>query len=323
MPQDSLPLALIASALGQTVKWAIIIVALLNCRSWPFVWTVRVFLPVAKYFFASWIFDFTLLFRSRKLAQAMRRERNAMRSRIGKNPLQATTSYLSWCGFDDCDYNLHMSNSAYPKILDMVRMKAALEHFPAYLRTGGFLVLAGTHFEFIREIPMFTRYEARVSIAAWDDKWLYLIARFVTFPKVQNSVGRQTSLGPLVPLKEHDGAMVHCVSINQFVFKHGRITVPPPLALACDGYSSLSHDGRPYTVVEPPPHWHHVKKIIKDGGGKAMRNYMKSWKTVPEEERWWTTAFAGPIESQRAANLALIQGISKGMRGARNILAAD
>ncbi|KAJ7669412.1 hypothetical protein DFH06DRAFT_1125768 [Mycena polygramma] len=174
----------------------------------------------------------------------------------------------------------------------MVRMKAALEHFPAYLRTGAFLVLAGTHFEFIREIPMFTKYEARVSIAAWDDKW-----------DKKTSVGHngiETSLGPLIPLKEHDGAMVHCVSINL-----------------------LSRDGRPYTVVQPPPHWSHVTKIIKGGGGKAMRNYLKSWKTVPEEERWWATVFAGPIETQRAANLALIQGISKGMQGARSFLVAD
>lgn len=37
---DSLPV--IASVLAQTAKWAIITVALLNCRSWPFVWTGKV-----------------------------------------------------------------------------------------------------------------------------------------------------------------------------------------------------------------------------------------------------------------------------------------
>ncbi|KAJ6572156.1 hypothetical protein B0H19DRAFT_937248, partial [Mycena capillaripes] len=232
-----------------------------------------------------------------------------------------------YTGFDDCDYNFHMTNSAYPKILDMVRMKAALEHFPAYLRTGGFLVLAGTHFDFIREIPLLTKYEARVSIASWDDKWLYLIARFVTFPGKKKTLddrsGSQTSLAPLIPLKEHDGAIVHCVSINQFVFKLGRMTVPPALALACDGYSNLSPNSQPYSLAEPPPHWPHVRKIIKAGGATAMRNYMKSWKTVPDEERWWVTAFTGPVENQRRANLAVIQGVSKGMQGARSIIAAD
>ncbi|KAJ7210522.1 hypothetical protein GGX14DRAFT_625914 [Mycena pura] len=236
------------------LTWVIIAIALVNCRSWPFVWTVRVFLPVAKYFIASWAFDATLVFYSPERRQVVKRERTARISRVGKNPLEATTSYTSWAGLDDCDYNFHMSNSAYPKILDMVRMKAALQHLPQYLRTGGFLVLAGpTH---LREIPILTRYEARVSIASWDDKWLYLVARFVTFPgKKKASSATQSSLGPLIPLKERDGATVHCVSINQFVFKQGRITVPPALALAFEGYSNLLPTSQPYTIAHPPPYW--------------------------------------------------------------------
>lgn len=156
---------------------------------------------------------------------------------------------------------------------------------------------------------------------------LYLIARFVTFPGKKKAYddrdNTQTSLGRLVPLKEHDGATVHCVSINQFVFKQGRITIPPALALACDGYSNLSPNNQPYTLAEPPPYWPHVRKIVKTGGVKAIRDYMKSWKTIPEEERWWDTAFTGAIENQRAANLKLIQGVSNGMHGARSIISVD
>ncbi|KAJ7469246.1 hypothetical protein FB451DRAFT_1400806 [Mycena latifolia] len=29
-----------------------------------------------------------------------------------------------------------------------------------------------THFHFIRKIPMFARYEVRVSVGAWDDRWI-------------------------------------------------------------------------------------------------------------------------------------------------------
>ncbi|KAJ7167211.1 hypothetical protein C8R43DRAFT_984511, partial [Mycena crocata] len=317
-------LGVVASAVLWAFKWAIVAVALLNCRSWPFVWNVRVFLPVAKYFVASWFFNLNLLFHSRKRREVMKRERNARQSRLGKNPLEATTSYKSWASFDDCDYNLHMSNSAYPKILDMVRMKAALKHFPAYLRTGGFLTLAGTHFDFIREIPILSKYEARVDIASWDDKRLYLIARFVTFPGEKGRRGTpnetQTALAPLAPLKEHDGATVHCVSINQFIFKQGRITIPPALALACDGYSNLALNGQSHGPSDPPPHWTRVKEIIKAGGSRALRKYMQSWKAVPEGERWWESVFTGSIEDRRARNLALIQGVWTGMQGARDII---
>ena len=34
------------------------------------------------------------------------------------------------------------------------------------------LFLTGTHYHFIREIPMLACYEVRTSIAAWDQKWV-------------------------------------------------------------------------------------------------------------------------------------------------------
>ncbi|KAJ7641545.1 hypothetical protein FB45DRAFT_825836 [Roridomyces roridus] len=314
-------LALVASSASKKLKWAAVALVLLNCRSFPLSWTVRVWLSVLKYFVRSWLFKFTLLFRSASRVEIMKRERHTSISRLGRNPFNATTSYASWAGLDDCDYNLHLSNSSYPKILDMARMKAALEHFPMFLRAGGVMVLAGTQFDFIREIPILSRYEIRANIASWDEKRLYLIARFVRLPTKKKVHDRDSkpSLVPQLPLKEPDGAVVHCVSINQFVYKQGPISVPPALALACEGYSNLSPSGKPHTLDDPPPYWSHVKKI---GDPKAIRKYMKSWKSVPEEERWWTTAFTGAVEDQRVANMALIEGVAKGVVGARSIVAA-
>ena len=69
-------------------------------------------------------------------------------------------------------------------------MKSALVIFPYYGRAGGWIALAGkrfpldeiygfstlwltgTHFHFIREIPMFARYEVRSQIVGWDHKWV-------------------------------------------------------------------------------------------------------------------------------------------------------
>jgi hypothetical protein len=73
-------------------------------------------------------------------------------------------------------------------------MKSALMIFPYYVRTGGWIALAGkrflsspkektkptarftcspgTHFHFIREIPILARYEVRSQIVGWDHKWV-------------------------------------------------------------------------------------------------------------------------------------------------------
>jgi hypothetical protein len=127
-------------------------------------------------------------------------------------------------------------------------------------------------------------------------------------------------MSQLNPLKEHDGATVHCVSVNKFMFKHGRITIPPALAVACDGYSDLSPNNQPYTIVDPPPHWARVQEITKGGDPAALRKYLKSWKTLPENERWWENVFTGPVEAQRVANLIFIQGIMSGMQGVRSAI---
>lgn len=116
-------------------------------------------------------------------------------------------------GPDDCDFNLHLSNSCYAKVspgrsvtsvashghilqsLDCARLQHALKCFPTLFRTGGWMALGGellvtlhavlfslncsfslfslgTHYNFLREIPILSRYEVRVSIAAWDNKWV-------------------------------------------------------------------------------------------------------------------------------------------------------
>ena len=71
-------------------------------------------------------------------------------------------------------------------------MKCALLIFPYYVRTGGWIALAGmqvsplplkinenngtfltgTHFHFIREIPILAFYEVRSQIVGWDHKWV-------------------------------------------------------------------------------------------------------------------------------------------------------
>jgi hypothetical protein len=46
-------------------------------------------------------------------------------------------------GFDDSDFNLHMSNSSYAMALDSARFRLALATFPNIFRCGGWVPLAG------------------------------------------------------------------------------------------------------------------------------------------------------------------------------------
>jgi hypothetical protein len=98
---------------------------------------------------------------------------------------------LTCIGFDDADFNMHMSNSSYAKALDPARICFAVDTFPNLFRAGGWIPLAGafaiylvrvslicapaTHYHFLHEIPIFTRYEIRTTIGAWDDKWVSLV----------------------------------------------------------------------------------------------------------------------------------------------------
>lgn len=44
--------------------------------------------------------------------------------------------------------------------------------FPIFFRAGGWIALAGTHYNFVKEIPMLAKYEVYSGIAAWDKKWV-------------------------------------------------------------------------------------------------------------------------------------------------------
>ncbi|THH16514.1 hypothetical protein EW146_g4133 [Bondarzewia mesenterica] len=389
-------------------KYLAFLLLVVNSRSWPLNWHVRTFLPVLDLQFRFFLFRLRSLVHSSKKREIEQRDWLERLSPIGNDPFAVTTTYRTWAGFDDCDYNIHLSNSSYAKPRHRAHeMRIAIfPRLPADRRTnatrwyvmspvkeimwpppehiiiapvdwarssnlgGGHIAACGlqrnaltrilhsaTHYTYLREIPMLSAYEVRVGVASWDNKWLYLVVRFVTFPNRKDEKPRDTQGKPAPPLRdgiplpelhtpasgvttpvpsdaaaalraltrmptEPDGAVVNCVSINDIVLKHGRITVPPALALACDGFCTPPREGKaPYSAANPPPHWHHVRAIIDSGGLGAMREFMSGgWRDVPESERWWEHALAGPVEEKRAANYALVGGVRKGMQGAQEIL---
>jgi hypothetical protein len=157
---------------------------------------------------------------------------------------------------------------------------------------------------------------------------MYVIVRVVTPPrkaprmKAHDAV-KGNSTAKIQPASvEPDGAIVHCIAISDMVMKIGRITVPPAIAIACEGFSRPSpNPAAPYSATNPPPHWESVQNIWRSGGedgAEAMREFLSGgWKRVPEKQRWWNDALGGPVEARRLANLRMVQGVRGGMEGFR------
>jgi len=107
---------------------------------------------------------------------------------------------------------------------------------------------------------------------------------------------------------EPDGATLHCVSVNVVVFKHGRITVPPALALAGEGLGATPAQGM------------EVRKRALELGLNGMRElYLGGWRAVPEgDERWWDVAMKG-LEGRIEKRVGKVRGVREGLEGALQV----
>ncbi|KAJ9107559.1 hypothetical protein QFC21_001018 [Naganishia friedmannii] len=85
--------------------------------------------------------------------------------------------------YDDCDYNKHLSNSSYAKNLDYARLQASVDMLAPFFAPGGWMALGAGSYLFAKEIPIFADYEIHISIGGFEEKWMYLVAEFVTYPK--------------------------------------------------------------------------------------------------------------------------------------------
>ncbi|KAK7436758.1 hypothetical protein VKT23_009812 [Stygiomarasmius scandens] len=168
------------NSVGRVFLWALLVA---NARALPFVWHVRVFRPLIYVRFEQLFIMAKCMFSSKKTKQRVMEEWIESISPVGRSPLGQYVVYQSIASFDECDYNLHLSNSSYAKALDGARFKLARELFTQFLRVGGHMPLAATHFHFIKEIPVMSRYEVRVSLGSWDEKWAYILCRFLTKKK--------------------------------------------------------------------------------------------------------------------------------------------
>jgi hypothetical protein len=122
------------------------------------------------------------------------------------------------------------------------------------------------------------------------------------------SSSRAAAIAAAAIAPEPDGATLHCVSVNVVVFKHGRITVPPALALAGEGLGTTSVHG-----MEARTH------ALALGLNGMRELYLGGWRAVPEgDERWWDAAMKG-LEGRIEKRVGKVRGVREGLEGALQV----
>ncbi|KZT67849.1 hypothetical protein DAEQUDRAFT_672424 [Daedalea quercina L-15889] len=375
------------------LKYAFLLLFLVNARSWPLIWHMKAFKPILLLRLRWYWLQLCLLFKPKHVKWSARTRWLVEHCPVGLDPLSYVHTWRSWASPDDCDFNLHLSNSCYAKNLDCVRVDAALTCFPTLFRTGGWLALGATHYSFLREIPMFSPYEVRMQIAAWDSKWIFIVARYVTHPRKASMKNRgpkalsassnamekkkasanadadgnahmggapfpvlhtpsvlldsEGNSGVSTPIPtsvtdsadhkaqavakallqktqvhaEPDGATLNCIAVTVGCFKIGRITVPPALVLAVEGFTAPNAGTDPYSMKNPPPFWKEAQKLVGQDPTdlrKLKALYAGEWREVPEGKRWWEQALAG-LEERRRAGIDVVGALREGMEGLRSL----
>ncbi|KAF7337170.1 Peptidase A1 domain-containing protein [Mycena venus] len=222
-------------------KYFAILLLMLNAASFPLVWHLRVFSRLFELHVGHLWHRATHFYLGKEKKKLALRDWHESHLPIGVHPFRAVWTNTRLVGLDDADFNLHMSNSSYPKTLDSVRFRLALATFPNLFRCGGWCPLAATHFHFIREIPMLTRYEVRTSIAAWDEKWIWTVSRFVKPPSksskrantksTPSTTSNGVSAGLGIPTLKTPATPLEGMSGGQTPVGGTRVSLRPPFSL--------------------------------------------------------------------------------------------
>ncbi|KAJ7167165.1 hypothetical protein C8R43DRAFT_877555 [Mycena crocata] len=126
---------------------------------------------------------------------------------------------------------------------------------------------------------------------------------------------------------EPDGATLYTVCVSQNCFKQGRITIPPALVLAANGFYAAPEDPASASTSSPqptssssnspnekppqPPHWPAVRALTSPASGGSLRAlaafYKGGWRDVPAGQRWWEDALQA-CEAQRRVRVVPFVG---------------
>ncbi|PGH11294.1 hypothetical protein AJ80_07194 [Polytolypa hystricis UAMH7299] len=189
---------------------------------------------------------------------------------ISQHPIFTPVSVMTHATLLEMDYNLHKSNSTYFADFDISRTALVTDIYtPGFELTkreldsethaetgkkkfpGRMAVMLGSVYcSFKKEIPIYERYEMQSKVAAWDEKWLYVLTFFLR-PATKKEKMRAGD--------EKQKKTLLAVGISQYVVKKGRLTVRPARMLRAsgllpprpDGEGSSSSDGTPAVASTP------------------------------------------------------------------------
>jgi hypothetical protein len=150
----------------------------------------------------------------------------------------------------EVDYNVHKSNSTYFADLDVARtalmsrmytpgiaitsremereMLTELNGERKRIRAPIFIALGSVYCSFRREIKPFECFEIRTQIAAWDEKWTYLVSYFLRPEKHKG-----------------EGKILLAVALSKYIIKKGRMTLSPERVFRAGGFLPPWPEERP------------------------------------------------------------------------------
>ncbi|WVO22636.1 uncharacterized protein IAS62_003966 [Cryptococcus decagattii] len=161
------------------LKLILLLLFLAHSPSWPFVWHVRVWWHGVKAYYLAWHKG-----RARYLVdwKAQNDKNGGIRS--------LRVRHKRIAGVDDCDYNMHLSNSSYAKNSDALKMDWCIKALsPSFTARGTYMALGATHYVFFKEIPIGSEYTMEAYCLGWDEKWMFLACEFVIYPKKTSKAG--------------------------------------------------------------------------------------------------------------------------------------
>ncbi|CAG8588517.1 7686_t:CDS:2 [Ambispora gerdemannii] len=119
---------------------------------------------------------------------------------------------------DDLDLNIHMNNSSYLKVLDFLRIEQIFTLFgdllipkELYLANGGCKIV------YKKEIPPFAKYTVESCVLTWNDKWVFILSRFLLPSKAKTSADKDPIVATIV--------------VNKLVFKEPNGKTAEPAAV--------------------------------------------------------------------------------------------
>ncbi|KAH2768592.1 hypothetical protein KXV94_000292 [Aspergillus fumigatus] len=254
---------LVPESLASINLWKIATIFLLavNVKCLPFVWHYRIFKPLVR---AAW-----RTFRSGPKLAVIPHSKTPTSNSTYFTDLDASRSYL-------------LSALCYDGLVTVDRELAA-EGKKGMLAA----IIGSVTTSFKKEIRIFQEYEVWSRILTWDRKWLYIVTHFVQKGSAKPTgylIAKSTRLDLRRSTEEsrcHSGQpVIFATSISKYVFKKGRLTIPPERILRASGLMGQDNKEEKREVLPNNVQGHTsdsgVPEDIESERLKGMK-YAESW----------------------------------------------